>query len=115
MANEQNLTMAGKKRGLTREEAQRIGSIGGKNSAKKKAERKTLREELLLLLSEGDIQNKISLALLKQAQKGNVKAYETVRDTIGEKPKESINVSGELNNPFAGMSTDELRKIIDAK
>jgi hypothetical protein len=115
MANEQNLTMMGKNRGLTREEAQRIGSIGGKNSAKKKAERKTLREELLLLLSENNTQNKISVAILKQAEKGNTKAYEVIRDTIGEKPKESINVSGELNNPFAGMSTDELRKIINAK
>ena len=113
MANEQNLIKKGKARGLTSEEAQRIGSLGGKASVKARAERKTLREELLLLLSEGDIQNKISLALLKQAEKGNTKAYEIIRDTVGEKPKENINVSGELNNPFAGMTTEELRKIAD--
>lgn len=115
MANEQNLTMAGKNRGLTREEAQKIGSLGGKASAKKRAERKTLREELLLLLSEGDTQKKISVALLKKAEKGDTKAYEVMRDTIGEKVKENINVTGELNNPFAGMSLEELRKIANGK
>ena len=105
MANERNL------RKLTTSEAREIGKKGGQASAKKRQERKTLKEELLLLLSEGDIQNKISLALLQEAQKGNTKAYEIIRDTIGEKPKENINVSGEVNNPFAGMTTEELRKI----
>lgn len=113
MANKQNLTKMGKNRNLTTEEAQKIGSLGGKASVKKRAERKTLKEELLILLEQKDYQEKISLALLEQAKKGNTKAYEIIRDTIGEKPKENISVSGEINNPFAGMSTDELRKIVD--
>ena len=32
---------------------------------------------------------------------------------MGQKPKENINVLGEINNPFAGMTTDELRKILN--
>lgn len=112
MANEQNLIPLNKR---SQRERKEIASKGAKATNKLKAERKTLREELLLLLEQNKMQEKISLALLEQASKGNTKAYEIIRDTIGEKPKENINVSGEVNNPFAGMSTEELRKIVDGK
>ena len=39
-----------------------------------------------------DFQKKISLSLIMSALSGNTKAYEVIRDTIGEKPKENINV-----------------------
>ena len=106
MANEQNLIP------LTTSKAREIGKKGGKVSAQKRAERKTLKEELLLLLSSNQIQNKISLALIEQAQKGNTRAFEIIRDTIGEKPKDNIQISGEVNNPFKDLSTDELRQLI---
>lgn len=112
MANEQNLKPLNTRAKRVQREIQ---SKGGKARAEKIRERKTLREELLSLLEQDKMQEKISLALLEQAGKGNTKAYEIIRDTIGEKPKENINVSGEVNNPFAGMSTDELRKIVDGK
>ncbi len=112
MANEQNLI---KNEDLTPKQRRENASKAGKASAKKRAERKTLREELLLLLSTGNTQNKISTALIKQAENGNTRAYEIIRDTIGEKPKENLNVSGELNNPFLGMTTEELRKIADSE
>lgn len=108
MANEQNLKPV-----RTKSEARERGRNGGIKSGEVRGQRKTLKEELLILLEQKDYQEKISLALLEQAKKGNTKAYEIIRDTIGEKPKENINVSGEVNNPFAGMSTDELRKIVD--
>lgn len=66
-----------------------------------------------MLLSDGNTQNKISVALIEQAQKGNTKAFEIIRDTIDEKPKDNIKISGEINNPFEGMTTEELRKIVD--
>lgn len=112
MANESNLI---KNEDLTPKQRRENASKAGKASAKKRAERKTLREELLLLLSTGNAQNKISTALIEQAQRGNTKAYEIIRDTIGEKPKENINVSGQINNPFTGMTTEELRKIINSE
>ena len=65
-----------------RENAQKAGIKSGEV----RRTRKTLREELLLLLENGDTQNKISLALIKKALKGNIKAFEVIRDTIGEKP-----------------------------
>lgn len=64
--------------------------------------RKTLREELLALLS-GDIvdrkgrtvqaQTAMSNALLKEALQGNTKAFEIIRDTIGEKPVDKVMVA----------------------
>lgn len=64
--------------------------------------RKTLREELLMLLS-GDIvdrkgrtvqaQTAMSNALLKEALQGNTKAFEIIRDTIGEKPVDKVMVA----------------------
>ena len=52
-------------------------------------------------------------ALWREAIKGNTKAFELLRDTIGEKPQDKVKVSGEVNNPFSGMTTEELRKILN--
>ena len=71
------------------EEAKRRGRNGGIASGIAKRARKTLKEELLLLLSSGDTQEKISLAIIQEALNGNVKAFESIRDTIGEKPREN--------------------------
>ena len=78
---------------LTEEEQREIARKGGKASGEARAKRKTLKEELLLLLSEGDTQQKVSLAVLQEALNGNIKAFETIRDTIGEKPKENIDLA----------------------
>lgn len=83
--------------------AREIGRKGGKNSKAKQKMRKTLREELLALLSEQitdknsgrqmEAQRAMSTALIQQALRGNVKAFEIVRDTIGEKPVDNISIS----------------------
>lgn len=77
---------------LTEEQQRKIRSKGGKRSAEIKKERKKLKEELLLLLSENDNNRKMSLAILQRAMNGDTKAFEVIRDTIGEKPKEEIEV-----------------------
>lgn len=74
----------------TKKEARERGRAGGIASGKARRERKTLKEELLLLLSKGDTQEKISLALLQKAMNGDTKAFEVIRDSIGEKPIEKI-------------------------
>jgi len=51
-----------------------------------------------LLLSKGDTQQKVSLALIQQALEGNTKAFEVIRDTIGEKPVDKLEV--EQDKPF---------------
>lgn len=87
MANNENLRV------LTSEEAREIGRKGGIASGKARAERKKFKDELLLLLSDGETQEKISLALIKKALDGDIKAFEVLRDTVGEKPKENIDLA----------------------
>ena len=77
----------------TKEERSKISSKVGKRSGESRRKRKALREELLALLSAGNTQKNISLALIDQALNGNVKAFETIRDTIGEKPVEKVVMS----------------------
>ena len=93
MANEQNLRPI--------RDSQRARELQVKAAAKQReniAKRKTLKETLLLMLSEGKTQDNITLALLSKAQKGDTKAYEVIRDTIGEKVADKLEQSGELNN-----------------
>ena len=89
MANEGNLKLIRTKSG-----AREKGKKGGKKSGEVRAQRKTLREELIALLEtkieDKTIQEKISFSLIQEAISGNIKAFETIRDTIGEKPIEQI-------------------------
>lgn len=71
---------------IDKEKAREIQKAGGKASVRARRARKTLKEELLLLLKQGDIQEDMCLTLLAQAKRGNIKAFEVIRDTIGEKP-----------------------------
>ena len=47
----------------------------------------------------------MSLGLLKKAMKGNVKAFEMIRDTIGQKPAEKLNIN---NNTQRVMIINDL-------
>nr|DAO64978.1 MAG TPA: hypothetical protein [Caudoviricetes sp.] len=127
MANEQNL------RPPTSEEARERGRKGGKASAKKRQQNKTFKEIISKFLdgqvsderlkqqmiefgfADKEVSNKSCavFALWREAIKGNTKAFELLRDTIGEKPQDKLNISGEVNNPFSGMTTEELRKILN--
>ena len=91
MANEQNLIPNSQR---TPKELREMTRKGGIKSGEVRRARKTLREELLLLLSEGDIQKRLSLAQLEKALNGDTKAYEVIRDTIGEKPTDKVENSG---------------------
>lgn len=94
MANEQNLVRGDDAHKLTAEEA----SKGGKRSGEVRRERKALKEELLMLLESDDTQKKISVALIQEAIRGNnagsvTKAFEVIRDTIGERPVEKVMIA----------------------
>lgn len=98
MANEQNLKPQNKR---TKSEQREIAKKGGKASGEARRERQQLKEELMSLLSDGDTQEKICLALVKQALRGNIKAFEIIRDTIGEKPAESIEITKSISETVA--------------
>ena len=112
MANDHN------HRTLSPKEAREQGRKGGKASAAKRAERKTFREGLLLLLNEplkdkagnpttNTTQDAIIAALVKRAANGDTRAFEMIRDTIGEKPVQDVKVStgdfSALDDAFKGM------------
>lgn len=73
-------------RDLTPEERKEFAVKGGKASGEAAKKRRKLREVLLLLLEDEKVQNDCCKALLKQVRRGNTRAFEVMRDTIGEKP-----------------------------
>lgn len=98
MANEQNLVKGDEAHTLTAEEASR----GGKRSAEVRREKRDLRKALEILM-EQDITDKkgntktgteaMALAVFQKALKGDTKAWEIVRDTVGQKPIEKVQVA----------------------
>lgn len=96
MANEKNLRVP------TSSEARENGKKGGIASGKARRQKKLLRECLEILLEKEMTDKKgetmtgaeaLSAKLFKEAMKGNVKAFEVLRDTAGQKPVEKVVVS----------------------
>jgi hypothetical protein len=81
----------------TPEERKEIARKGGIASGESRRRRKTLKEELLALLEINDNNNKISLAVLQKALNGDIQAFTTIRDTIGEKPKDEIDLKNKIS------------------
>lgn len=93
----------------TLEERQKIGQMGGIKSGESRRRMKTFKEELQALLAMDiedangnkiNAQEKVNMALIVKATKGDVKAYEAIRDTLGQKPVEekSVVVSAPLES-----------------
>lgn len=110
MANNENLQR------LTTEKAREIGKLGGKKSGEAKRAKKTMKEMLNYLL-EQEIQNKkgekattleaLMVAQIKEAMKGNTKAVQFIRDTIGENPAQKLDITSKDINI---MVADEQHK-----
>lgn len=138
MANNANLEKGKATQFKSGEEAAMYGSKGGKASAAKRREKKTMEQSLQILLNlavsdstltdptDNDVfnkvkgknltvQDKILVEVIKKALKGDLKAIEFLRDTSGQKPVDKKNVKQDVNvhNPFSELSADELRKLID--
>ena len=91
-----------------------------KKSTEAQAERRTLKEGLLLLLNEQlkdkdgkatekTTQDAIIAGLVKRAVSGDTRAFEIIRDTIGEKPTETVKVTGDyaaLDDSFSALDGD---------
>ena len=90
MANEQNLIPNSER---TPSELREMARNGGLASGEARRKRKTLKEELLLMLSEGETQQSVTLALIEKAMSGDTKAFEVIRDTIGEKPVDKVMIA----------------------
>lgn len=110
MANSENLKPMNKR---TKSEQREIAKKAGIKSGEVRRARKTLKEELLLLLENGDTQNKISFALIKKATKGDIKAFEVIRDTIGEKPADKHELKGKFKQKATLEDIKNLKKMLD--
>ena len=110
MANEQSLIPFTSNQ--SREEAKKNGRKGGIASGEARRRRKTLKEELLLMLEDEEVQKSVTIALINQAQKGNVKAYEMIRDTIEEKPVEKVQSTQTIVD-MSKFSTEEIKDMLD--
>lgn len=122
--NEANLTP----RALTSEEARAIGRKGGVASGIARRRRRQMRELLGELMTtpvpdeqiqsvlegsglDASFENAISFAMLLRAARGDVEAARFVRDSLGEKPTETYNLSvGQ--QPIQAM---DLSKLSDAE
>lgn len=101
MANEQNLEGKGFD-SRTTEEQREIARQGGIASGKARAEKRNLRKALEMLL-EKEWKDKrgnsltgaeaISAKLFEQAMKGNIKAFETIRSTVGQDPVQKVMIA----------------------
>jgi hypothetical protein len=119
----------------TKTEQREVARQGGIASGKARREKKLMRETLATLLSmplkDGStcdmediqsvaalkgknitVQEAIMLAQIQKAMKGDTRAAEFVRDSSGNKPKDDVTISGNINNPFSDLSTEELKKLI---
>ena len=74
----------------TREQHSADSRKGGIASGEARRRKKTLKEELIALLETNDNNNKISIAILNKALNGDIQAFTTIRDTIGEKPVDKV-------------------------
>lgn len=126
MTNETNLNPV-----RSEDEARKRGRAGGIASGKARREKKLMRETLDMLLSMpmkngkfADVDNIRSFASLKgknisvqeailiaqvqKAMKGDTRAAEYVRDTIGQKPTDSVDMN--MNVPVMFEGEDELEE-----
>lgn len=100
MANEQNLIPNSER---TPSELREIAQKGGIASGEARRRRKSLKEELEILLSDGNVQQRLVTSLLNRATTGDIRAFEVIRDTIGEKPAEELRLAGGVRFSFDGV------------
>lgn len=115
MPNEENLKNGVATQFKSGDEAAENGRKGGIASGEAKRRRKTLKEELLLMLEDETIQQSIAAALIREATEGNNAgsvrgAFETIRDTIGEKPVDKVEMKTDVN---IEESTARLKSLFD--
>ncbi len=109
----------------TPEERRESARNAGKASGVSRNKRKTFRESLLTILSmpvddpktyellknlglDPTFQTAIDLAQIRQAQKGDTDASRFVRDTVGEKPREELEIGNLANRPFETLDLSKL-------
>ena len=114
--NPQNLIPQSKK---SPEERSKIAKMGGIASGEAKRRKKTFREAMEAILetevldnngNKIDLLTAISAKQIEKANKGDTKAFEVIRDTIGQKPVERVEIT-EWDTKIAG----EIEAYVDGR
>ena len=87
--------------GAEPEKDREIQKTGGETLQAMIQQRKTMREDFLIVLSQKaengkTRQENIVISMADRAELGEVKAAQFIRDTIGEKPAETIDLSADI-------------------
>lgn len=114
--NPQNLIPQSKK---SPEERSKIAKMGGIASGEAKRRKKTFRAAMEAILetevidkngNKIDLLTAISAKQIEKANKGDTKAFEVIRDTIGQKPVERVEIT-EWDTKVAG----EIEAYVDGR
>lgn len=114
--NPQNLIPQSKK---SPEERSKIAKMGGIASGEAKRKKKTFRAAMEAILetevidkngNKIDLLTAISAKQIEKANKGDTKAFEVIRDTIGQKPVERVEIT-EWDTKVAG----EIEAYVDSR
>jgi hypothetical protein len=96
-----------------------IQEKGRQANREKRAKAKTFKALLNVMLEEIDpktgktYRELMNESMLEQAiKKGNVKAYEVLRDTSGEIVKAAASVDLNTDNPLKALSSEDLKALI---
>ena len=118
--NDENLRK-GERTRFTKENASEKGKAGGVASGKKRRDKKLLKDCLEILLErkitakDGTVMTgaeAISAKVFQLALKGDLRAFEIIRDTTGQKPKEKL-VVNEVDAEMIKMVEEMVRGIND--
>ena len=120
----------------TEEDQRRIRSMGGKASVQarrcRKSQAEILRAVMALELEPGEAKDLLTaagletdwitdanVAIMRRARAGDVEAIRYIRDTVGEKPREGLEIGNLDDKPLATMDlskmTDDQLKAMLAK
>ena len=80
-------------------EVRENGRKGGKKSGETRAAFKSLNDDLREQLTP-ELINEINQRIIALAKKGNLKAYELIRNGIGEDPTKKVELSGTDGGPL---------------
>lgn len=90
----------------TKGEARKRGANGGKKSGQARREKKLMREALEKRI--GASLDSVTQALIDKAASGDVRAYEVIRDTLGEKPTDKLELAGKIDRNDADAIEQEI-------
>ena len=128
-ANKKNLKSLADR---TTEEQRAIAVKGGKKSGEVRKEKRIITDTLEMLLNsqiqDDEVKEQLEargvkehtelkamcLGMVKEARK-NPSAFKEILDRIEGKVTDKVEMSGTLNNPFEGLTEDELRKLANKK